>query len=213
MQCFTYTETSKRVEISRNKLTEFLRYGFDQLKPEQLDQALIAAILNDNHAIIGELIIKRVNKLEGYIKLAIVERKAHSRAILLLVKAALMGRKSIIQKLFGDSVSNPSSLDLREFNDDQFVEVQQAVLSGKVSTVIPIKIARKYNNHQVCEELLQRTGVNEEEGSVFWHGLQLLSLDISWLRGISWVKLLTLTRNGFKSLPQEMGTYLKQVSE
>ena len=111
----------------------------------------------------------------------------------------------------GDAVSNPSSLDPREFNDDQFAEVQQAVLSGKVSTVVPMEIARRNGNNQVREELLLKTDVNKEEGSVFWHGLRLLSLDISWLRRISWVKHLRLARNGIKSLPQEMGTYLKQV--
>ena len=92
---------------------------------------------------------------------------------------------SIIQKLFGGAVSNPGSLDPREFNDDQFAEVQQAVLSGMVSTIVPIEIARRNRNNQVCEELLLKTDVNQEEGSVFWHGLRLLSLDISWLRRIS----------------------------
>ena len=144
-------------------------------------------------------------------EIAITNQKPHSRAMLLLVKAGITGNKSIIQKLFGDAVSNPSSLDPREFNDDQFAEVQQAVLSGKVSTVVPIEIARRNGNNQVREELLLKTDVNQEEGSVFWHGLRLLSLDISWLRRISWVKRLRLARNGFKSLPQEMGTYLKQV--
>ena len=144
-------------------------------------------------------------------EIAITNQKPHSQAWLLLVKAAITGNKSIVQKLFGDAVSNPSSLDPREFNDDQFAEVQQAVLSGKVSTVVPIEIARRNGNNQVREELLLKTDVNQEEGSVFWYGLQLLSLDISWLRRISWVKCLRLARNGFKSLPQEMGTYLKQV--
>ena len=149
--------------------------------------------------------------MEECMDIAIRERKPHSRAMLLLVKAGITGNKSIIQKLFGDAVSNPSSLDPREFNDDQFAEVQQAVLSGKVSTVVPIEIAHRNGNNQVRKELLLKTDVNQEEGSVFWHGLRLLSLDISWLRRISWVKRLRLARNGFKSLPQEMGRYLKQV--
>ena len=50
-----------------------------------------------------------------------------------------------------------------------------------------------------------------EEGTVYWHGLRLLVLDVSWLRKIYWVKRLRLARNGFKQLPNEMGTYLKQV--
>ena len=103
--------------------------------------------------------------MEKCMDIAIKEQKLHSRAMLLLVKAGITGNKSIIQKLFGDAVSNPNSLDSREFNDDQFAEVQQIVLSGKVSTVVPIEIARINGNKQVFEELLLKTGVNQE-GSV-----------------------------------------------
>ena len=57
-----------------------------------------------------------------------------------------------------------------------------------------------------------KTGVNWEEGYVYWNGLQLCDLEIAWLRKIAWVRNLGLARNGFSSLPPEMGTYLKQVS-
>ena len=131
--------------------------------------------------------------------------------MLLLIRASISGNKSIVKKLFGDPTVNVSELDPREFNDDQFPDVQRVVLSGKVSTVVPIEIARLKGNGPVREELLIRTDVNQEEGSIYWHGLRLLSLDISWLRRISWVKRLRLARNGFKSLPPDMGMYLKQV--
>ena len=90
--------------------------------------------------------------------------------------------------------------------------MQKAVLSGNISTVVPIEIARHNGQNQVREELLLKTDVNQEEGYVYWHGLRLLSLDITWLKKIAWVKKLRLTRNGFMSLPPEMGLYLKQVS-
>ena len=144
-------------------------------------------------------------------EVAIAEGKPHSQAMLLLVKAAITGDESIIQKLFGDPVSNPCTLK-QIMSDDQFDEVQQAVLSGKVSTVVPIEIARRNVNKKIREELLLKTDVDQEKGSVFWNSLQLLSLDISWLQRISWVKRFRLERNGFTSLPQEMGAYLKQVS-
>jgi len=51
-----------------------------------------------------------------------------------------------------------------------------------------------------------------EEGFVYWHGLRLLDLDVSWLRKIYWVKRLRLAQNGFRQLPNEMGIYLKQVN-
>ena len=92
-----------------------------------------------------------------------------------------------------------------------FSDVQEAVLSGKVSTVVPIEIARRNQHVQIREELLLKTDVNQEEGYVYWHGLRLLNLEVPWLRRINWVKRLRLARNGFKTLPNAMGNYLKQV--
>ena len=80
-----------------------------------------------------------------------------------------------------------------------------------MSTVVPIEIARRSQNPIVREELLLRTDVNQEEGSVYWHGLRLLVLDLSWVRKIHWVKRLRLARNGFRIIPNEVGSYLKQV--
>lgn len=80
-----------------------------------------------------------------------------------------------------------------------------------MSTVVPIEIARRSNNSAVREELLLRTDVNQEEGSVYWHGLRLLNLDLSWIRKIHWVRRLRLARNGFKTIPNEIGGYLRQV--
>ena len=210
MPCVAIVREVKIGEAER--LTELLKkYRADQLEPDCYTRALTAATHNDDPHSIIKLIVKGANNMEECMEMAIRERKPHSQAMLLLVKAAITGNKSIVQKLFGDAVSNPSSLDPKDFNDDQFAEVQQVVLSGKVSTVVPIDIARRNGNNQVREVLLLKTDVNQEEGSVFWYGLRLLSLDISWLRRISWVKRLRLARNGFKSLPQEMGVYLKQV--
>ena len=45
--------------------------------------------------------------------------------------------------------------------DPNFSEVQKAVVSGKVSTIVPIKIARRNQKSAVREELLLRTDVNQ----------------------------------------------------
>ena len=45
--------------------------------------------------------------------------------------------------------------------DPDFSEVQKAVISGKVSTVVPIEIARRNQQSAVREELLLRTDVNQ----------------------------------------------------
>ena len=206
-----FLEIIKEVENNGDKLTELLCHGVDQLEPDCLNRALVAATHNDNHFNIGKLIVNGATNREDCLEIAIVEKKPHSRAMLLLVRAGDYGNKDIVKKLFGDPTANASGLSPREFSDDQFPDVQRAVLSGKVSTVVPIEIARRNGNRAVREELLIRTDVNQEEGSVFWHDLRLLSLDISWLRSISWVKRFRLARNGFKSLPPEIGTYLKKV--
>ena len=85
------------------------------------------------------------------------------------------------------------------------------MISGNVSTVVPIEIARRAQNNDIREELLLHTDVNQEKGSVYWHGLRLLHLDISWVRKIHWVKYLRLARNGLRVIPNELGNYLKQV--
>ena len=97
-------------------------------------------------------------------------------------------------------------------NDDDFSDVQKAVISGCVSTAVPIEIAQCRRSLIVCEELLLRTNVNQEESSVYWNDLHLLVLNLSWMYKIHWVKELQLAGNGFRSIPNEIGEYLKRVS-
>ncbi len=206
---FLESEIIKEVENDGDKLTELLRNNTDQLEPNCLNRALMAATRNDNHFNIGKLVVKGAKNLDDCLEFAQRENKPHARAMLLLIKAASSGNKSIVQKLFGETVDKPDNS--KEFNDPGFPDVQKAVLSGKVSTVVPIEIARRNGHLQVREELLLKTDVNQEEGYVYWHGLRLLQLEVPWLRRISWVKRLRLARNGFKILPNDMGNYLKQV--
>ena len=171
----------------------------------------MAATRNDNHFNIGKLVVKGARNLTECLEYAQRENKPHARAMLLLITAASSGNKTIVQRLFGETVDKPDSS--RDFSDSGFPDVQKAVLSGKVSTVVPIEIARRHGHLQVREELLLKTDVNREESYVYWHGLRLLNLEVSWLRRINWVRRLRLARNGFKTLPNDMGNYLKQVSK
>ncbi|MCG8623206.1 MAG: hypothetical protein MJE68_14570, partial [Proteobacteria bacterium] len=193
-----------------DKLTEMLRNGADSLEPGCLDRALRAAVKNDNHLNVGKLVVKGAKELLSCLQYAKEEKKPQARAMLLLIIAAQTGDKAIIQKLFSEPA--PGLQNKQDYEDDAFGDVQKSVLSGNISTIVPIEIARRNGQSQVREELLLKTDVNQEEGYVYWHGLRLLSLDIAWLRKIAWVKKLRLARNGFKSLPPEMATYLKQVS-
>ena len=154
--------------------------------------------------------MRGAKELQSCLQYAKDKKKPHACAMLLMIMAAQTGDKEIVQRLFGEPV--PGLQDREDYADDGFGDVMKAVLSGNISTVVPIEIARHNGQTQVREELLLRTNVNEEEAYVYWHGLQLCQLNIAWLRKIAWVRKLGLARNGFDSLPREMGTYLKRVS-
>ena len=202
------TEIIKEVEKDGNGLNELLRDN-PELEPDCLPRALLAAVMKDNHSNIGKLVIKGAPNLEAALELATREKKHHARAILLLVTAAMNNDRSIVLKLFGEPVPNQKGRDIPE---EGLQEVQTAVRTGKVSTVVPIEIARRKQFKAVREELLLRTDVNQAEGSVFWHGLRLNELEVAWLRKIQWVKKLRLARNGFRTLPVEIGSCLRHVS-
>ena len=202
-------EIVKEAENDGDNLTGLLRTNFDSLEPNCLNRALVAATHNDNHMNIGKLVVKGANNLSECLELAQRENKPHARAMLLLIKAASNGDMNIVKMLFGEVVGNLEHP--KECSDPGFADVQRAVLRGNVSTVVAIEIARRNGHLQLRGELLLRTDVNREEGYVYWHGLRLLQLEATWLQSISWVKRLRLARNGFKTLPNHMGLYLKQV--
>ena len=206
---YTFIEIIKAVEYNGDDLTELLKNKTDSLEFDCLDRALMAAVKNDNLLNIERLIRKGAKQLQSCLQYAKDEKKPHARAMLLMIIAAQTGDKAIVQKLFSEPA--PGLQNKQDYEDDAFGDVQKAVLSGNISTVVPVEIARRFRQNQVREELLLKTNVNQKEGYVYWHGLRLLQLDVVWLRRIAWVKKLRLARNGFKSLPPEIGAYLKQV--
>lgn len=190
-------------------LTALLQFDPDLVEQNCLNRALTAATDNDNHLDVEQLIVSGANNIEDCLKHSRDYCKPHARAMLLLIKAAMQGDHKLVLKLFSEQTPR---LDTQDYQDNGFQDVQKAVLSGELSIAYPIEIARKNGHIQVCEKLLLKTNVNGKEDSLNWDGLQLMILDVSWLRKIYWVKHLQLARNGFKELPNEMGTYLKQVN-
>ena len=165
------------------------------------------------HFNIGKLVMEGAKNLDNCLEFAQRQNKPHAHAMLMLIKAASSGNKTILQVLFGETVDMrlPYSSLKDLLHDARFIKVQKAALSGKVSTMVPIEIARRNRHLCVREELLLKTNVNQEEGYVDWQGLKLLQLEVPWLRRINWVKRLWLAKNGFKTFPNDMGNYLKQV--
>ena len=204
-----FAEIIQEVKNNGNKLADLLKHGTDGLEHYYLDRALKAAVENDSHYHIGILVMQGIKDHQPCLQYAKDKEKPHARAMLLMIFAAQTGDKAIVQKLFGEQA--PGLQNKQYYEDDAFVDVQKAAQSGDINTAVPIMIARHKGKNQVIEALLMKTGVNQKEGNVRWHGLRLLSLDIAWLKKIAWVKELRLARNGFTSLPSEMGLYLKQV--
>ena len=179
-------------------------------EPKCLERALLVATRKDSDRIIGMLVEKGAKNLEECLTVATQERKTKARAIFLLIKAAKTGNVEIINRL----CEKPGQAKVKDdVEDEGFKEVQEAILSGKVSTSVPIKMACNSGNTHVREQLLMNTNVCKEGCSVKWQGLQLLQLEIAWLRKIAWVRILILSNNGFKRLPNDMGNYLKKVCE
>ena len=206
----TITDLVQEIRRNEHKITKLLQQARESLKPQTLvsflNQALETATLEDSDRNIGKLILGGATNIMECIKIAKEENKFRAHAMLLLIIAAQTGNKSIVQKLFSEPA--PSLDTMMDFEDNY---VQEAVLSKSISTVVPIEIARRSGQSAIREELLLKTDVNEEEGYVYWHGLNLLQLDLSWLRRISWVKKLRLATNGIKALPPEIAAYLKRV--
>ena len=130
-------------------------------------------------------------------------------AALFITKAAVVNDRILVMKLYGENTHGQET-KIPLTREDNVAELQAAVCSNSIQTIIPIEISRRCNASAVREELLLRTGVDKNNGTILWYGLRLIELEISWLRKIFWVKTLKLARNEFSSLPPEMGNYLKQ---
>jgi len=214
----TFVTSGHSVEIIREirtngpNLNELLKTPLNQLEENCLDHALIAAVENDNHNSVGKLILRGASNIDTALEESRRLRKHMVTAALLIVKAALENDRVLVLKLYGENVQGlGSTISLTE--EDDLNELQQVVCNHTIKTVAPIEIARRSGASAVREELLLRTDVDKESGTVLWYGMRLTQLEISWLQKIYWVKKLRLARNDFSSLPSEMGNYLKQCNK
>ena len=208
-----YAELIKAIENNKDNtiVNDLLRgAATENLEEGCLDRALQFAVRNDHPQNVGKLVVKGAKDLEQSLKYAKDADKPKARAMLLLLLAAQTGDIAIVQKVFREPA--PGLKDPQEYEDEGFHQVQEAVLGGEVCTPIPIEVARRHCQSGVREKLLLKTDVNREEGSVLWHGLRLMQVDMAWLRNITWVKKFRLARNALKTLPPEIGSCLQQVS-
>ena len=191
------------------RLGELLKTPPSQLEDDCLNSALLAAVENGSPNNPMKLILRGAKNIDEALAKSRNLKKHKVTAALLIIKAAVINDRILVIKLYGGNIRGQET-KVPLLREDNFVELQAAVSSNSIKTVIPIEISRRNNASAVREELLLRTGVDKNNGTVLWFGLRLMELEISWLRKIFWVKTLKLARNEFASLPTEMGNYLKQ---
>ena len=173
---------------------ELLDTYMAQLEPTCLDCALLAAVENGNYTNAGHLILKGALHIDKALlvaknKIQSVEMYGH----LLLMKAAMTNDSRTISQLYSASKSQstpPSTLSLSS----------KLVAEGKISTRLPIEIAKRMRHTAALEELLLQTGVTKNS-TIDWSGLMLMKLESNFLAKIIGVKQLYLSVNGLQSLP------------
>ena len=185
--------------------------SLDLLEDECLNTALLAAVESGNTSNAGRLILRGASDIDTALTKSHSLKQHAVTAALLVIKAAMVNDRVLVLKLYGENVQDQETkISLTE--EGKITELCTAVCSNTITTckVISIEISRRNNATAVREELLLRMGVDKSSSEVLWFGLHLMHLEISWLKKIYWVKTLRLASNELSSLPQDMGSFLKQ---
>ena len=188
-------------------LNDLLKIPQNQLESNCINRALLAAVHSGNSNNVGKLILRGAANIEEALEESKKLHKHVVTATLLIIKAALVNDIGLIKTLYGEERSS-------KYNDLLGTDFEHICNAARhaVQTVVPIEIARRTSATTVREALLLKTDIQVDKGVVSWHGLQLLQLEISWLKKIEWVKTLRLPRNDFSVLPAEIGNYLKNCT-
>ena len=208
-----YIEIIKEVYTDGPNLNDLLMVPFEHLEGNCLDRALIIAVEKGNLTNVGKLILRGASHIDEALRESRRLQKHAVTAMLLLIKAAVDNDQHLVLKLYGEDLQGLDTKTQLTEDDDDLAELQRIVCSQIIKTVVPIEISRRSSAYAVREELLVRTDVDKENGTVEWHGLRLIQLETSWLQKVDWVKKLSLAHNNFASLPPEMGSYLKQCTK
>ena len=207
MFCLDLIELIRAVRSSHNNLNELLKTPQNQLESNCISRALLAAVHSGNSNNVGKLILRGATNIDEALEESKKLQKHVVTATLLIIKAALVNDISLVNTLYGEENSS-------RYNDllgPDFEHICNAARHS-VQTVVSIEIARRTSATTVREALLMKTDIQVDKGTISWHGLQLLQLEVSWLKKIEWVRILRLARNEFTVLPVEIGNYLKNCT-
>jgi len=189
-----------------------LKTPTNELEKNCINEALMAAVETGNHSNVGKLILRGASYIDEALEKSRDLQKYSVIATLLIVKAAMYHDQNLVLMLYGENVDGLVT-KVPVTQRDNLSKLQNCVLDQSFKTAVAIEMSRRYKAFQVREELLLRTGIDKQEGTVLWFGLRLTQLEISWLMKVQWVKELMLARNEFSTLPTEMGNYLKHCTK
>ena len=188
-----------------------------QLSLKFLNQALVAATLNDNHECIAKLIKMGARNIDECIQLAKKKRFVNATAMLLLMRAALTGDETCL------NLPHVSLYDIVQRNREQILShelqregdslehsfLREVVLTmqcgGRLSTFDAVVVAQQNGRYCICRKLMMFTGTNRHEGCVNWSKLSLASIDAQLLEMCTWITDLDLSANKLSIIPSGIG--------
>ena len=191
-----------------------------QLSLKFLNQALVAATLNDNHECIAKLVKMGARNIDECIQLAKKKRLVNATAMLLLMRAALTGDETclnlahvslhdIVQRNRSFPEQMVSQELQQEGNSLEHSFLREVVLTmqcgGRLSTFDAVVVAQQNGRYSMCRKLMMLTGTDRHEGCVNWSKLSLASIDAQLLEICTWTTDLDLSANKLSTIPSAIG--------
>ena len=131
-----------------------------------LNQALVAATLNDNHGCIGKLIKMGATNVDECIQLSKEKGTVNTLAMLFLMKAALTGNERFLKQ-------EMACHDL-ELPNNSFLHCHIVHIMKHSSTIDALEVAQRCGQHAVHRKLMVLTSSSASG----WSKLNLMHIDV-----------------------------------
>ena len=188
-----------------------------QLSLKFLNQALVAATLNDNHECIGKLIKMGARNIDECTQLAKEKNLVNATTMLLLMRAALTGDETPLKLSQLPSPWTGCILHQELPNKSGSLEhglFRKVVLTvqrnHRLSTFDAVVVAQQNGQHSMCRKLMMLTGTIQHEhqhryqGCINWSKFCLVSIDVQLIEMCKWVTNLDLSANKLCKIPSEI---------
>ena len=216
----TMTAMAKDLDNLRQVLEGYEQQRI-QLGLKFLNQALVAATLNDNHECIGKLIKMGARNIDECLQLAKEKNLVNSTAMLLLMRAALTGDETLLKLaklsqrlllwteciLYQELPNKSGSLEHGFFRK----VVLTVRCNDRLSIFDAVEVAQQNGQHSMCRKLMMLIGTIQDkiqhryQGCINWSKFSLVSIDVQLLEMCKWVTNLDLSANNLRMIPSEIG--------